>query len=874
MTGIVATAAAAAAAAAAYAAPAAATAAAAAAAAGTDPLPSSARVIPFPSTATRAYGRLGTLCALACVLPGTASPPITVAGEAIFPPAGRCAGLPEFYELSSPGATPFETVDIELAATLAATINRHWPYAAGAIGSAAATTPLRVATPLAPVVRAAASSSSSEASCVKGGLTYAADVAAALRLQRNSVGGTVARINGKYDLLAISAYTVGVCLDATCNAPAAVSMVGPSGTAACGPDTFPCEFAATAGTPVVTHVGVDGVERVVRMGRQDLLALGAGLLADGNWLGVGGADATRTYGLDAEVRGGRGGGARRPAPTGWLDAITYALCSGHARTFVTSNSLCTGVSSALLSGVEVDGDVVGRGDALTTGHKDILMTHWSVQPRVDRNSVPADAVAFVTTDDLLPIPPEAMPRSLRGVGSREIAPGSAAELATAASLGTRTLVLPVGVLSNTSSALSTVYPLRLEAVAALPELLRTLASRYDIGLWGVAEPPDPASAAAVLLAVAVVLPEVGSLAYLVITTPPSGWRARRVGVFGLLAVLGALSCLAIVLLSVAEVMASRWRAAGTHTATFALFGAFANDAPFSVAALQGTTVLRATTLLVAARAGYAPRLLTMVAIGVVVAYAAVLVPLGAWVGLRFCQQRAAAAATAAAVAAEEGGYDSAEGNAVDGPATALLSEKPLGEGMDTWRPPGKAGGNLDNCDDADGDDGGPLVGATGSGGGRDGDGNCGAVAVAAAVAPMALPVGPAREGVLDPHTTDDGGPTVGATASTPTTRDTTTTPLGPVTDGMDVWAPTGDEDSHPRRGPTTAASTPTTPAGVIDGADAPPRQHPAAAQAMAIAVTSVAPAKPRARRSSWARNFQWGCEALGLAAEATERGGA
>lgn len=303
----------------------------------------------------------------------------------------------------------------------------------------------------------------------------------------------------------------------------------------------------------------------------------------------------------------------------------------------------------MLDGTEVDGEVVGRGDPLTAGRSGLLMTDWSVRPQLIRGALSPAAVAAATAADPEAIPPAAVRPSLRGVASRGVAPGSAVEAATAATLCPRTLLLPVGVLGNASTAVGAVLPLRLEAAVALPALLATLVSRYDDALWGVAAPPEPASAAAALLAVAVVLSELGSLPGRHrpprgVGGPPGGGlcgagHPRRPVVPG------------IGLLAAAEVGASRWPAAGTHTATFALFGALPNDAPYSVAALRGTTVLQASTFLVIARAGCAPSLLVAVAAAVVAAYGAVVVPLSVWVVLGYGRGRAAAPTAAAAVVA-------------------------------------------------------------------------------------------------------------------------------------------------------------------------------------------------------------------------------
>jgi len=201
-------------------------------AAGADPA-AGASVVRFPPPATPGYGRLDTLCALQCAVPDAHT--ASLANVTLTATGGRCGAFPDQDALDTP---PYSAADGATAAALAALINLHWPYAANRVASSATSTPLRVATPATRRTRdalAAAAAGAGRPPCApSAAVPYAVDVAAALRLQRNSVGGAVARVNGKYEVLAVSRRTAGVCLDGECAAAAAVAMVGGGGGGAGG----------------------------------------------------------------------------------------------------------------------------------------------------------------------------------------------------------------------------------------------------------------------------------------------------------------------------------------------------------------------------------------------------------------------------------------------------------------------------------------------------------------------------------------------------------------------------------------------------------------------------------------------------------------
>ncbi|OSX69957.1 hypothetical protein BU14_0982s0004 [Porphyra umbilicalis] len=171
------------------------------------------------------YGRLGSLCALQCAVPDAHTS--SLANATLTSAGGRCGAFPDLDALDTP---PYAAPDGATATALAALINLHWPYAAGRVASSATSTPLRVATPATRRTRDTLAAPAGRPPCApSAAVPYAHDVAAALRLQRNSVGGAVARVNGKYEVLAVSRRTAGVCLDGECAAAAAVAMVGGGG---------------------------------------------------------------------------------------------------------------------------------------------------------------------------------------------------------------------------------------------------------------------------------------------------------------------------------------------------------------------------------------------------------------------------------------------------------------------------------------------------------------------------------------------------------------------------------------------------------------------------------------------------------------------
>lgn len=71
----------------------------------------------------------------------------------------------------------------------------------------------------------------------QGRITGEARVVDHLTLTRNTIVGSVARVNGLYEVLGVSRLTVGVCADTSCSAVVAVDMAAPGAALPCAGTT-------------------------------------------------------------------------------------------------------------------------------------------------------------------------------------------------------------------------------------------------------------------------------------------------------------------------------------------------------------------------------------------------------------------------------------------------------------------------------------------------------------------------------------------------------------------------------------------------------------------------------------------------------------
>lgn len=499
----------------------------------------------------------------------------------------------------------------------------------------------------------------------QGDIVGEARVVHYLTLTRNSIGGSVARVNGQYEVLGVSRLTVGVCVDTLCTAVVAVDMAGPGAALPCaGTDVgVDCAF---AGTPVLTYRGTDGVERPVSTGRHDLLSLGRGVLGRHDWLGPA---AAATLGVQSEVRllnpqalflpDGAAppafagtvhrlngtppalltGGPAPPSASGgggtiWLDAVAWVLCAGRQSVYARDGDLCNGVAPFIPARqAELNGKEVNLPGVLEAGTGASLTTVWLMVPEVVARAIaPAGAPVWVPGPAVNETATAADgPRLpfLAARGLRELNPDSPEERALAAALGRRTALLPVHAWRNLSLGVSAALRMVQPSLDALEADLGRLSSTYDPSVWGVEEPDQPVPDVTIVLAVVVVVAELGVLVSLWIGI--ADWDVRAKLSFRVAAIFGAAALASFVAQYVVERRADEWRTAAVRDSLLTqLTGGADRAAPFTD--LRGTVVVRTETLLVAARNGYRPALMLYLMNAAVVVYVLVTAVLGyfAW----------------------------------------------------------------------------------------------------------------------------------------------------------------------------------------------------------------------------------------------------
>lgn len=485
----------------------------------------------------------------------------------------------------------------------------------------------------------------------QGRITGEARVVDHLTLTRNTIVGSVARVNGLYEVLGVSRLTVGVCADTSCSAVVAVDMAAPGAALPCAGTTVGVDC-AWAGTPVVTYRGTDGVERPVGAGRNDLLTLGRGVLGRHDWLG---AAAAAALGVQSEVRllnpqaallpdgaappafagtihrlNGtppmlRTGGAAPPSASGgtvWLDAVAWVLCSGRRNVFARDGAVCKGVAPFIPERkAELNGETVTVPGILETGRGAVLSTFWFMVPEVvARAAAPDDAPVWAPGPQVnRTVTAQAGPRLpfLAARGLREINPDSPEERALGAALGRRTALLPVHANRNLSLGVSAALQMVQPSLDALEADLVRLAATYDSSVWGVEQPDPPVTDATIVLAAAVVVAELGTLFSLYVGI--AVWESRAVGSFFIAAAVAALALAAFIAQYALDRKGDDWRVGAVRDSLLAqLTGGVDRAAPFTD--LRGTVVVRTQTLLLATRNGYRPRLMLLLMIGAVVAY--------------------------------------------------------------------------------------------------------------------------------------------------------------------------------------------------------------------------------------------------------------
>lgn len=398
-------------------------------------------------------------------------------------------------------------------------------------------------------------------------------VAAASTLYRNSLGGSAAHaveVDG-FAVIAISSLRLGVCLDAACTSPVAVDttraaqvMVADAGGGVGG--------AALVGTPIITHVGIDGVVRPVAMADAGLLSLGRAALASPTWF----SNTSLGAELDATVSlsWGNPTAAGRGPHTESQPALTGSWRLG-GPTAGTAGDISGGVAASWA-------DAVAQGLCLGDEPRSWLCFNSRFQPdwpvtQATWAVVPPPAVAANRTQLVLPPWPlsnatavaggaanhGALPPLLWSAAPREINPASGSEAALAAALPQRLALLPVPVAMTPAGATASAVTTGLRAVPGIHRAaalrLKGLSSNYDSNVWSSAagRPPATATVGDLLLAGVVVLPEVGALLGLALTTPVTRSGLHFV-VFHLVYWAGLLSLISVRALVVTEAQAASW----------------------------------------------------------------------------------------------------------------------------------------------------------------------------------------------------------------------------------------------------------------------------------------------------------------------------
>jgi len=131
-----------------------------------------------------------------------------------------------------------------------------------------------------------------------------------------------------------------------------------------------------------------------------------------------------------------------------------------------------------------------------------------------------------------------------------------------------------------------------------------LAHAYDRRVFQEEHPAPPVSPADMVLAIIVVVPELGALLVLLLTTERWG-RAPLLGFFTIV-ILGAVSISGVIALAVQEAAGAAWRARSTRTATHAVFPAGNSVDEWGKSTLAGTLVVVDESLLVLAPTMYRP----------------------------------------------------------------------------------------------------------------------------------------------------------------------------------------------------------------------------------------------------------------------------
>jgi len=420
--------------------------------------------------------------------------------------------------------------------------------------------------------------------------------------------------------------------------------------------------------PIITHLGRDGVERPVSMASAELLTLGRGMLGSPRWFSRAatsfnlggqvtmsgpsrrvhhasrgllsiqdGMESTK-WDLNGTTQGigGPYDGAKTndflpasPTSTPFLAQIATIFCAGKLRSFLSSPAACNGIRPwgrvrRPSASIEIEGNIMDAGvwagagkvewkvnpTRLTPTTTGVASSSRSAQPYERRpwtqeDVPPSTADATAAGSSLQVTPPE-----LAGRPSREVNPSSVIEAELAASLFQRQLALPAAVVAGHASSTSS----DLDAAAAVSDLsganieltreLNRLSHMYDRRVFQKEHPAPPVSTADMVLAIVVVVPELGALLILLLTTERWG-RAPLLGFFTIV-ILGGVSMSGVIALVSQEAAGAAWRARSTRTATHTVFPAGDPLDPRGEPTLVGTLVVIDESFLLLAPTTYRP----------------------------------------------------------------------------------------------------------------------------------------------------------------------------------------------------------------------------------------------------------------------------
>ena len=322
--------------------------------------------------------------------------------------------------------------------------------------------------------------------------------------------------------------------------------------------------------------------------------------------------------------------------TPFLAHLATLVCAGSLRSFLASSSAWEGIRPwgrvrRASRPAEVQGNIMDAGVWAAAGK-----VEWTVTPSIllsaaagdnpaPRPSLPYLRPAWTLADVAEDTASarsgfespriEVTPLEVIGRSSREVNPLSATEAKLADSLFQRQLLLPAAVVSGHFSPPGS--ELDMDVTEALSHLadrsgasnelvheLDRIAHAYDRRVFLEEHPAPPVSLADLVLAIIVVVPELGALLVLLLTTERWG-RAALLG-FSTIVVLGAVSISGVIALASQEAAGAAWRARSTRTSTNAVFSAGSPVNEYGMPTLAGTLVVVDTSLLLLAPTNYHP----------------------------------------------------------------------------------------------------------------------------------------------------------------------------------------------------------------------------------------------------------------------------